>query len=89
MANHKSAEKRVRQTKKRTMRNTTSLSKMKTNIKKFKAAVSENDKEKASALFKLNVSYIMQLAAKRIIHRNNAARKVSALSRLGNTIKNS
>lgn len=89
MANHKSAEKRARQTKKRTMRNTTSLSKMKTNIKKFKAAVSENDKEKASTLLKFNVSYIMQLAAKKIIHRNNAARKVSALSRLGNTIKNS
>jgi small subunit ribosomal protein S20 len=86
MANHKSAEKRARQTKKRTDRNTSSLSKMKTGIKKFKTAVTENDKEKASALFNLNASYIMQLAAKKIIHKNNASRKVSALAKLKNTI---
>ncbi|MHB8231398.1 MAG: 30S ribosomal protein S20 [bacterium] len=89
MANHKSAEKRAKQTKKRTVRNTSSLSKMKTNIKKFKAAVAENDKEKAMTLFKLNVSYIMQLAAKKIIHKNNASRKISALSKLNNIITNS
>jgi|YelNatPaOPRAMG01_1025707.scaffolds.fasta_scaffold09691_7 small subunit ribosomal protein S20 len=86
MANHKSAEKRARQTKKRTERNTASLSKMKTGIKKLKAAVAENDKEKAVSLFNANVSYIMQLAAKKIIHRNNASRKVSALAKLKNTI---
>lgn len=89
MANHKSAEKRARQTKKRTARNTSSLSKMKTNIKKFKAAVAENDKEKVIALFNLNVSYIMQLAAKKIIHKNNASRKISVLAKLNNTIINS
>ncbi|MHB1660635.1 MAG: 30S ribosomal protein S20 [bacterium] len=89
MANHKSAEKRARQTKKRTVRNTSSLSKMKTNIKKFKAAVAENNKEKVIALFNLNVSYIMQLAAKKIIHKNNASRKISVLAKLNNTIINS
>ncbi|MCL4428741.1 MAG: 30S ribosomal protein S20 [Deltaproteobacteria bacterium] len=87
MANHKSAEKRARQTKKRTLRNTGIISKMKTNIKKFKECVSQNDKEKASELFKLNVSYIMHLAAKKIIHKNNASRKVKALAKLHNTIK--
>lgn len=86
MANHKSAEKRARQTKKRTERNTGSLSKMKTGIKKFKAAVTEKNKEKATELLKSNVSYIMQLAAKKIIHKNNAARKVSTLSKLSNTL---
>ncbi len=87
MANHKSAEKRARQTKKRTLRNTGSISKMKTNIKKFKAAVSQNDKEKALELYKLNASYIMHLASKSIIHKNNASRKISALARLHNSIK--
>ncbi len=86
MANHKSAEKRARQTKKRTERNAGSLSKMKTGIKKFKAAVVENDKEKIQTLFNLNVSYIMQLAGKKIIHKNNASRKISALAKLKNTI---
>ncbi len=86
MANHKSAEKRSRQTKKRTERNTGSISKMKTGIKKLKAAVVENDKEKAASLFNSNVSYIMQLAAKKIIHKNNASRKVAALAKLKNTI---
>ncbi len=59
---------------------------MKTGIKKFKTAVAEKDKEKALSLFNLNVSYIMQLAAKKIIHKNNAARKVSALAKLKNSI---
>ncbi len=87
MANHESAKKRARQTKKRTLRNTSSISKMKTNIKKFKVAVSQNDKETATTLFKLNVSYIMHLASKRVIHKNNASRKVSALSKLHNAVK--
>ena len=86
MANHKSAEKRARQTEKRTERNRRSISKMKTGIKKFQAAVAENDREKVLSLFNLNVSYIMQLAAKKIIHRNNASRKVSALAKLKNSI---
>ncbi|MGC8554711.1 MAG: 30S ribosomal protein S20 [Candidatus Acidulodesulfobacterium sp.] len=86
MANHKSAEKRARQTEKRTERNRSSISKMKTGMKKFQAAVAESDKEKALSLFNLNVSYIMQLAAKKIIHKNNASRKVSALAKLKNSI---
>ncbi len=86
MANHKSAEKRARQTEKRTERNRHSISKMKTGIKKFQAAVAESDKEKALSLFNLNVSYIMQLTAKKIIHKNNASRKVSALAKLKNSI---
>ncbi|MCL4321665.1 MAG: 30S ribosomal protein S20 [Deltaproteobacteria bacterium] len=87
MANHKSAEKRARQTKKRTLRNTSDLSRMKTNIKKFKESVSQNDKEKALELFKLNVSYIMNLASKKVIHKNNASRKISALAKIHNSIK--
>jgi small subunit ribosomal protein S20 len=86
MANHKSAEKRARQTEKRTERNRRSISKMKTGIKKFQVAIAESDKEKALSLFNLNVSYIMQLAAKKIIHGNNASRKVSALAKLKNSI---
>ena len=86
MANHKSAEKRAKQTEKRTERNRRSLSKMKTGIKKFQVAVAGSEKEKAASLFNLNVSYIMQLAAKKIIHKNNAARKVSALAKLKNSI---
>ena len=87
MANHKSAKKRARQTKKRTLRNTSDLSRMKTNIKKFKESVSQNDKEKALELFKLNVSYIMNLASKKVIHKNNASRKISALAKIHNSIK--
>lgn len=87
MANHESAKKRVRQTKKRTLRNTSSVSKMKTNIKKFKAAVSRDDKETANTLFKLNVSYIMHLASKKVIHKNNASRKISVLAKIHNAVR--
>lgn len=86
MANHKSAKKRAKQTKKRTLRNTSDLSRMKTGIKKFRAAVSQNDKDKSLELFKLNVSYIMGLASKRVIHKNNASRKISVLAKLHRTI---
>lgn len=87
MANHKSAKKRAKQTLKRTARNISSTSKLKTMMKKFKAAVAGNEKEKAADLLKLNVSYAMHLASKRVIHKNNAARKASSLARLYNTIK--
>lgn len=87
MANHKSAEKRARQTKTRTARNVSSISRLKTSIKKFRAAVAGNEKEKAGELLKLAASYAMHLSSKRIIHKNNAARKVSSMSRLYNTIK--
>ncbi|CAG0944167.1 30S ribosomal protein S20 [Candidatus Brocadiaceae bacterium] len=77
MANHKSAEKRIRQNKKRRELNKASLSKMKTLVKKVYSAAT---KEEADAAYKEAVAYIDRISVKGRIHKNNAARKKSSLT---------
>lgn len=52
MANIKSAEKRARIAKTRTLRNTSRKSAMKTAVKRFEASLAEQDNEKIEANFK-------------------------------------
>ncbi len=87
MANHKSAEKRARQTKKKTSRNISAVSKLKTSMKKLRSSVTGESKEKAAELLKSTTAYAMRLASKKIIHKNNAARKISSISKLYNKMK--
>jgi small subunit ribosomal protein S20 len=54
---------------------------MKGHIKKVVAAMDNKDKESLDAVLKKTVSYINRAATKGVIHKNNAARKVSRLSR--------
>jgi small subunit ribosomal protein S20 len=87
MPNHKSAIKRVKQTKKRNLRNTSNVSAMKTFMKKFISAAESKDMDNIEKLFKINVAFIMKLASKHVIHKNNAARKVSKITKLYNSVK--
>ena len=84
MPQHKSAEKRVRQSARRHVRNKASLSKMKTLVKRVR---STTEKEKAAAVLKQAVKFLDQLAAKGVIHRNKAANQKSRLTRLVNSLK--
>lgn len=73
MANHKSSEKRARQTIVRTERNRAEKSRIKTLRKKTLTAVAAGDKEsaaKASAEFS---SAVDKAAKKNVIHPNKAA----------------
>ncbi|MBQ6625382.1 MAG: 30S ribosomal protein S20 [Clostridia bacterium] len=79
MPNIKSAKKRVMVSKIRTERNKSRNSALKTAIKKANAAIESNAADK-DVLVKAAVKKIDQAAAKGLIHKNNAARKVSALS---------
>ena len=79
MPNIKSAKKRVKVSKVRTDRNKARNSALKTAIKKANVAIETNDANK-EVLVKAAVKKIDQAAAKGLIHKNNAARKVSALS---------
>jgi len=54
---------------------------MKSHIKRVVAALGNKDKESLDAVLKKTVSYINRAATKGVIHKNNAARKVSRLSR--------
>lgn len=79
MANIKSAKKRVKVAKIRNERNKARNSALKTAIKKANAAIESNAADK-EVLVRAAVKKIDQAAAKGLIHKNNAARKVSALS---------
>ena len=88
MANHKSALKRIRQTKKRTERNRFYRTRMKNIIKAVREAVAAGDKEKAIEALKVANKRLHQFVSKGIIKKNNAARKVSRLHKLVNSMDN-
>ncbi len=78
MPNIKSAKKRVLVNKTKAARNKATNSALKTAIKKANIAIDTNAADKA-AVVNLAVKKIDQAAAKGLIHKNNAARKKSAL----------
>lgn len=82
MANIKSAKKRILVTAIRTERNKAYRSRIKTCIKNVELAVKDGDKAAAEAAFATAQSQIHKAAGKGLYHGNNAARKISRLSRL-------
>lgn len=80
MANTKSAEKRIRQTVKRTARNKALHSRAKTYRKLVLTAVAEGKKEEAQELFKKFSSAVDICAKKKIFHKNKAANLKSKTS---------
>lgn len=86
MADHKSAEKRIRQTKKRTERNRFYKTRIKNLTRALREAVVAGDKEAATvALKNVNKSF-HSYASKGILKQNTVARRVSRLSKLVNTL---
>ncbi len=86
MANHKSAEKRNRQNKLRNARNTHIRSTMRTLVKKVRTAVAEGDLEAARLMLDKATPCIDKAAAKGVIHKATASRKISRLAKLVNTV---
>jgi small subunit ribosomal protein S20 len=86
MANHKSAEKRARQTKVRTERNRFYKTRIKNVIKNVVTAVESNDKDAAGEAMKMANKYIHHCVSKGILKKGNAARKVSRLQTKVNAI---
>ncbi len=81
MANHKSAEKRVRQNAKRKEINRNNTSKLRTQIKKLRAALTAHDKSGSTDLLNPTISLIDKAVNKGILHKNTAARHKSRLTR--------
>lgn len=79
MANHKSAEKRIRQTEKRTERNRYYRTRIKNITKAVREAIASKDIEKANEAFKVANKEIHKFVSKGILKKNTAARKVSRL----------
>ncbi len=81
MANHKSAEKRVRQNARRNEINRSNRSKLRTQIKKLRTSLSETDIKQSVELLNPTVSLIDKAVNKGLIHKNTAARYKSRLTK--------
>ena len=88
MPTTKSAKKRLRQSLVRRTRNRSVKSTLKTHLRKVRDAVAAGDLEKAGAEYNIAAKKFDQAAAKRIIHRNLAARVKSRLSARIKALKN-
>lgn len=86
MANHKSAEKRNKQNKKRRLRNASVKSQVKTLTKEVLSAVSGKDKEASQKAIASAISGINKAVSKKVIHKNTASRKISRLTKKVNTL---
>ncbi len=82
MPNIKSAEKRVRQIKTRTLRNRALKSRLKTFRKNVQTAVEDGSKEDAESKLRLFFKSVDKAAKQNVIHKNAAARYKSAMSKL-------
>jgi len=86
VANIKSAKKRILVAELRAARNKAIKSKVKTASKKVELAITAGNKEEAVLKLREAVSAINKAKSKGVYHRNNAARKVSKLTKAVNAI---
>ena len=84
LANIKSAKKRILVNRTKADRNKAIRSGVKTAIEKVYAAVESGDKEAAKAELTAATKTIEMATSKGVYHKNNAARKVSRLSKAVN-----
>jgi small subunit ribosomal protein S20 len=83
MPQHKSAEKRVRSSARRRLRNKAQLTKMRTLMRKVRSA---KEKDTATTALRAAVKYLDQLADKGLIHKNMASNQKSKLTKYVNTL---
>ncbi len=81
MAHSRSAKKRVRQTIKRTLRNRSRKTRIRTFVRRAEEAIAAGDPETARAAFVKAESELRKGVSKGVLHMNTAARKISRLSR--------
>ena len=80
MASHKSAEKRNRQTPKRTLRNRVNLGAMRTALKRARTALDTKAAD-AQTLVKQAIQQIDKAVTKGVVQRRTGSRLISRLSR--------
>ena len=80
MPNIKSSKKDVIRSKIAYEKNKAEKSELKTNLKKFDAAVAEGNRSEADVAYKVAVKAIDKAAAKGLLHKNNAANKKSGMT---------
>ena len=86
MPNIKSAKKRVKVIAAKTLQNKMFRTQLKTDIKKYEAALQTGDAEAANAAYKIAVKKVDQAVANGILHKNAAARKKSQFAKKLNAL---
>lgn len=81
MATHKSAEKRARQTKRRTVANDARRSRIRTVVKKVETAIAGGDAAAAREALRVAQPEMQRGIVKGVVHKNTVKRKLSRLSR--------
>lgn len=80
MANHKSAEKRIRRNERRAVINGSRVSRIRTFVKKVELALTARDADAAEAAFKAAQPELDRGVAKGVMNKNVVARKLSRLN---------
>ncbi len=80
MPSHRSAEKRVRVTAKRTAVNKARRSQIRSAIRSVEEALAAGDKKAATEALKAAEPQIMRGVSKGVVHKNTGSRKVSRLA---------
>ena len=80
MPHHKSAEKRLRETEKRTVVNRARLSRVRTFVKKVEVAIESGDRASAQSALQLAQPELHRATTKGVMHKNTVARKLSRLA---------
>lgn len=81
MANTRSAEKRIRQTGRRTIRNRMVRSRFRTLIRRFRESIQGENAEEIRSAFSRAVSALDKAVQSGVIHKNTASRRKSRLAR--------
>ena len=86
MASHESALKAHRQSVKRRLRNRTHRSRLRTQVKKLAAAIATGDAKEATGMLRATLALVDRSVKHGVVHKNNAARTKSRLSRAVNRL---
>ena len=86
MANHKSAKKRARQAVKRRDRNRNEKSRTKSAVKGFRTALAAGDAEQTDSALRTVEGVLRRAASKGVIHKKNASRRISRLTKARNQL---
>jgi small subunit ribosomal protein S20 len=87
MANHLSAQKRARQTERRTARNRANTSSLRTQLRDLREALEKGDKTAAEQMYRKTVSALDKAIQKGTLHENTASRYKSRLGKRVTAIK--
>jgi small subunit ribosomal protein S20 len=87
VAHHKDAIKRIRTSRAANARNRADRSRLRNKVKAIRELISNGEKAAAQEALPSTVSVVQKLAQKGVLHRRNAARKISRIAKAINNLE--